>query len=233
MTLLFSSAVTVNSLLPNGNTALGYAIQLGRDDIIPGMYACVCVYVRECVTLSNPVLIDGGASVRVPSGNGMTAIHMAVSCRSPISTLQHLMRQEAGCENDCDTSGRPPLLIALEGGNADAAMFIAKTFPHCCRVVVEGSTMLHYCLIFRSHNLVRSRTKTLTYQTFNPQPPTGDPRRCLRLPSRAPHARFQGADPPPKTPGLPLVCAPTCRRQQADGGCDCSDAVEVAAVCGA
>ena len=134
-TLMFSSGVSINSLLPNGNTALGYAIQLGRDDMIP-------------------VLVDGGASVQIPASNGMTAIHMAISARSPINTLQYLMRQAAGCENDCDSTGRPPLLISLEGGNADAAMFIAKTYPHCCRVIVEGSTMLHYCLVFRCHNLV-------------------------------------------------------------------------------
>jgi F-box protein 11 len=140
-TLMFSSSSSINSLLPNGNTALGYTIQLGRDDLIP-------------------ILIDGGASVRVADKNGMTAIHSAIAARSPIPTLQNLMRQEPGCESDHDAHGRPPLLVALEGGNADAAIFIAKTFPRCCRQVIEGNTMLHFCLIFRCHNLVAHAVAT-------------------------------------------------------------------------
>jgi F-box protein 11 len=134
-TLMFSSNVSINSRLPNGQTALGCAIKLGRDDLIL-------------------VFIDGGASVRVSDSDGMTPIHIAITSRSPVSTLHNLIRQEPGCENDPDSFGRPPLLISLEVGNVDAAIFIAKTYPGCCRAVIEGSTMLHYCLTFRCHNLV-------------------------------------------------------------------------------
>jgi F-box protein 11 len=156
-TLMFSSGSSINSLLPNGNTAIGHAIKLGRDDLVP-------------------ILIDAGASVRTPDRNGMTAIHQAISARSPIITLQNLMRQEPGCETDHDPFGRPPLLLSLENGNADAAIFIAKTYPRCCRAVVEGNTMLHYCLIFRCHNLVTHAVASgylpaLHLRDFNGQTP--------------------------------------------------------------
>jgi ankyrin repeat protein len=155
--LMFSSSTSINTLLSNGSTALGYAIQLGRDELIP-------------------ILVDVGASVRTPDSHGMTPIHAAITARSPIVTLQTLMRGETGCENDPDNFGRPPLLLSLECGNADAAIFLAKTYPRCCRVTIEGNTMLHYCLIFRCHNLVTHAVATaylpaLHIRDFNGQTP--------------------------------------------------------------
>ena len=147
--LLLAKGANINQIDRTGNTPLHYAASRERNFSHDG----------ENVALVQ-LFLDAGAEADVPSKSGETPLHCSMNDRSGETTRLLIEKGKANINRKCTSSGRTPLLYALDTSSVENPLRFLQYAPDCTITDSEGNGPLHVVMKSYSSNFRKDGPNT-------------------------------------------------------------------------